>query len=282
MTRRQELERQLQSLTEIRSIMGAMKSLALVEIRKLSRMHASHRRVVKTLRTAMSDFFAYHPEFYPAPSRAPPLVLLIGSERGFCGSFNEVLLEGVERRLGEAERPRARFIAVGNKLGARLEGDPRVIERLGGASATEEVPVVLGGLLSTVQTVAARGPGLAELALWAVYHDPGEGGVRVEDLMAFPAPASPGGHRSPPYLPLPPRTFLSDLIAHYLFGVLADLYYTSLTAENRARLAHMEAATHRLEARTEELTLHRNVLRQEEITQEVELILLSAEHTGRF
>ena len=279
MTRRQDLEHRLRSLTEIRSIMGAMKSLALVEIRKLSRMHASHGRVVETLHTAMADFFAYHPQFYPPPAQGAPLVLLIGSERGFCGSFNQVLVEGAERHLDVMGHAGARFIAVGHKLGVRLEGDPRVIAQANGPSAAEEVSTVLTGLLASVQEIAALQGGLTELALWAAFHDPEAGGVRMENLMAFPAPASPGRHRSPPHVPLPPHVFLPELISHYLFSLLAHLSYASLMAENRARLAHMEAATHRLERRTEELTLHRNLLRQEEITQEMELILLSAEQT---
>ena len=49
-----------------------------------------------------------------------------------------------------------------------------------------------------------------------------------------------------------------------------------LMAENRRRMQHLEGAIRRLEERTSELALKRNALRQEEITEEIEVILLSA------
>ena len=55
MTRRQDLEHQLNTLTEISGIMAAMKNLALVEIRKLTRLRHSHKRVVETIRTQAAE-----------------------------------------------------------------------------------------------------------------------------------------------------------------------------------------------------------------------------------
>jgi F-type H+-transporting ATPase subunit gamma len=53
------------------------------------------------------------------------------------------------------------------------------------------------------------------------------------------------------------------------------LLYGSLLAENQRRMQHMDSATRRLERTSEELVLRRNVLRQEEITEEIEIIMLS-------
>jgi F-type H+-transporting ATPase subunit gamma len=48
-------------------------------------------------------------------------------------------------------------------------------------------------------------------------------------------------------------------------------------AEHLHRVQHLDAATHRLEEQAAELSLKRNTLRQEEITEEIEVILLSTE-----
>ena len=61
----------------------------------------------------------------------------------------------------------------------------------------------------------------------------------------------------------------------YLFAALQELLYGSLLAENRLRMQHMDSAVRRLEQTSEELVLRRNVLRQEEITEEIEIIMLS-------
>ena len=77
-------------------------------------------------------------------------------------------------------------------------------------------------------------------------------------------------------LNMPPQTFFAELVDQYLFAALYALLYTSLMAENRRRMQHLEGAIRRLEERTSELALKRNALRQEEITEEIEVILLSA------
>jgi F0F1-type ATP synthase gamma subunit len=43
---------------------------------------------------AAGELIAYGPALLPAPSaEAPVVVVLIGAERGFCGGFNEDLLQ---------------------------------------------------------------------------------------------------------------------------------------------------------------------------------------------
>ncbi len=79
----------------------------------------------------------------------------------------------------------------------------------------------------------------------------------------------------PPLLNLPPRRFLLLLIEHYLFSSLNEFLYSSLMAEHQQRVRHLEGAQRRIEERIRELTLQRNSLRQEEITEEIELILLN-------
>jgi len=53
------------------------------------------------------------------------------------------------------------------------------------------------------------------------------------------------------------------------------LLYGSLLPENQRRMQHMDSAVRRLDRTSEELVLRRNVLRQEEITEEIEIIVLS-------
>ncbi|MBX3318973.1 MAG: F0F1 ATP synthase subunit gamma, partial [Nitrospira sp.] len=61
----------------------------------------------------------------------------------------------------------------------------------------------------------------------------------------------------------------------YLFSILHEIFYSALMAESRARLAHLEAALRRLEGNRAEMLRKRNLLRQEEITEEIEVLMLS-------
>jgi F-type H+-transporting ATPase subunit gamma len=273
MTRRQEMARQLDTLNDLKSIMTAMKNLALVETRKLSKLRANHERVVRTITRAADDFLAHHPGLAPPAAMGQGLLIVVGSERSFCGNFNDLVRAEAERAL--ERHPLPALLAVGSKLAARLEGDPRLVGRVEGPSVAEEVSPALLRLLGALQEQQVRHPGGA-LEIWAVYHDSDQGQVRMDEITAI-RPRAPGEPEfsSPPLLNLEPARFLMELIEHHLFALLTRVFYSSLIAENRFRLAHMEHATRRLENKAEEMTRKWNILRQEEVTQEIALIILS-------
>ena len=62
MSRRRELARRLGALTEIADILGAMKSLALMETRTLLGFIACQERMVAGIEAALGEFLAWHPE----------------------------------------------------------------------------------------------------------------------------------------------------------------------------------------------------------------------------
>ncbi|MEQ1531113.1 MAG: F0F1 ATP synthase subunit gamma, partial [Methylococcales bacterium] len=76
-------------------------------------------------------------------------------------------------------------------------------------------------------------------------------------------------------LNLPPVDFFSDLVQHYLFAVLHEIFYISLMAENQRRLQHLEGAVKHLDDETSRLRRKAQIYRQEEITEEIEVILLN-------
>lgn len=67
------------------------------------------------------------------------------------------------------------------------------------------------------------------------------------------------------------------MLDEYLYATLHEVLYRALLAENRRRLVHMENALDHIEQEHATLRLRYNALRQEEITEEIEVILLSAE-----
>ena len=118
----------------------------------------------------------------------------------------------------------------------------------------------------------------------AVYHDGVTESVVVRPLRPFQSPSSPRARSErafPPLLTLPPTVFFSQLIDLYLFSLLHAIFYSALMAESRARLAHLESSIRRLERDQTALLRRRNVLRQEEITEEIEMLMLSTFVTSR-
>jgi len=260
--RRREAERQLRGLGEIGEIMTAMKNLALMETHKLQRFLRTQQRVVGSIRAAAEDFSAFHGA--PGEAAGREVLLAIGSERGFCGDFNEAVAAALAARPDAAE-----VVAVGTRLASRLAGEARVTARLEGPGTLDEVPGVLQRLMDTLLR-----PRAGALRLSALHHGAGGEGVVAVRLDPFAAPGRPAGY--PPRLLLEPRRFAAALAEHYLFAALHGVFYSSLMAENQRRMQHMERAVQRVGQRSAELQRWRNALRQEEITEEIEIIMLNA------
>jgi F-type H+-transporting ATPase subunit gamma len=122
----------------------------------------------------------------------------------------------------------------------------------------------------------------SSLGLIVVYHELANQEVNIYRLLPpFETFVSlPCASKSPPQIHLPPRQLLAELVDHYLLASLTTLFYTALLVENQRRVQHLEAATRRLEEEISRLRLQANMLRQEEITEEIEVILLST-HTAQ-
>ena len=264
-----ELSQRFTRLKEISGIMTAMKSLSLVETHKLARFIGHQRRMLANIEAAAADFLHFFP-VTGAGETQPTILLLIGSERGFCGNFNERVLAALDN-LPRWE-PAPALLLVGHRLGTKLEGHPGVIARLDGSTVTEDVPAVLNRLMDALHTASRQLSGDGA-ALYSLAHD-ADGAPTLIRLLPL-APSQPPRLTHPPRLQLAPAAFFAELLDQYLLAVLYGLLYESLAAENRQRLAHMEHALDRLNETVARLALKRNALRQEKIVEEIEVILSS-------
>jgi F-type H+-transporting ATPase subunit gamma len=264
-----ELSRRFARLKEISGIMTAMKSLSLVETKKLARFIGHQHRMLANIEAAAADFLNFFPLGHVG-GKPPALLLLVGSERGFCGNFNERILTALDA-LPDWE-PSPALLVLGHRLGARLEGHPGVIARLDGPTVTEDVPAVLNRLMDALHTASRQFSGNGA-ALFGLAHD-SEGEPALKRLLPL-APTQLPNFAHPPRLQLAPSAFFAELLDQYLLAALYGLLYESLAAENRQRLAHMEHALDRLDETIAHLALKRNALRQEKIVEEIEVILSS-------
>jgi F-type H+-transporting ATPase subunit gamma len=274
-TRRQDLERHRHSLGEVRNIMNSMKTLAYMETRKLARFFKAENAVVESLETIAADFISFHSDTVPEAEAARQVYLVIGTERGFCRDFNQALVRWLESEHDEKTDDEALLLVVGRKLHNLLENDRHVTAMIDGASVAEEVIAVLEQIVHELSSLP-REHGMPEVH--ALYHHSSEE-IVVQQLLP---PFQHLLHQSPrhahaPVLNLEPAEFLVELTEHYLFAALLSMLYVSLDAENQTRLSHLENAIRHLDEDVEELKRKCNTLRQEEIVEEIEVILLSVD-----
>ena len=273
MSKRREVKQRLTALDEIDGIMVAMKNLALLETRKLGAFLATQHRAVASIEAAAQDFLSFYPQATAHTDDVQQLLLVIGSERGFCGDFNEALLQPISAAARQEE---TLLVAVGRRLEAKLQGDKRIVAFVEGPSVGEEVQAALVRLVKVLGELQQQRPE----EVWrisALYHDDENGEPRTRQLLPLVAPTGKPVYSHAPLLNLEPTQFLSQLTDQYLYAALHVVFYASLMAENRKRLEHMDSAIRRLEKDEAKLRLRYNALRQEEIIEEIEIIMLSAE-----
>lgn len=275
MSRRRELSRRLASLTDIAGIMSAMKGLALMETRILQEFLGAQRRMVSSIELSAAQFLFWHAELMPSPPSPSRLCVLVGSEQGFCGDFNETLLKQWERVAAQRDIT-SRWVIIGRRLANRIDSAEPILQ-LPGASVADEVPNVLLRLTRELERLilddASQGSGVSVL-----YHCDATGEIRLRHLLPFcdlPQLISPSPF--PPELNVSPAEFLYGLTGHYLYAALNEVLYSSLMAENRQRHAHMDSALNKLDEDRNRLRLAYNAQRQEDITEEIEVILLSSD-----
>jgi F-type H+-transporting ATPase subunit gamma len=294
MSRRREVQQRLAALNDIDGIMVAMKNLALLETHRLAKFIDTQRRAVTSIEAAAGDFLSFYPQA-PAHSdgKQQMLLVVIGSERGLCGDFNETLLKPL---AAAAQQEDTLLVAVGHKLEAKLQNDARITAfdettshstrlpkdgirvagYIEGPSVAEEVHEALVRLIKVLSKLQQQRPG----EVWrisALYHDEERGEARLRQLLPLAEPTGRSAYSHAPLLNLDPTQFLSELTDQYLFAALHEVFYASLMAENRNRLEHLDSAIRRLEKDQSKLRLRYNALRQEEIIEEIEIIMLSAE-----
>lgn len=268
MTALRELETRLLKLQDVREILVSMKNLAYLETRKLEHRLEAQRQSAELIERAATELLEHYPELRPGMPPFAVTAIIIGSERGFCGSFNDRLLAEVEQSGAE------KLVSVGRKLTQRLEGDTRVSASIDGASITEEAEAVLDRLVKAVESRGA-------MALIAVFHDVEEGVRRMPLLPPFTGLAKIASVTSPPVLNLAPDKLFIELTDQYLYAALQLALLSSLLAENLSRVQHLEGAVQHLDEQLVNLEHRRHQLRQEEIIEEIEVILLNATDPDR-
>lgn len=280
MSKRGQIQKHLGTLKDIGGIMGAMKNISLMETHKLARFLAHQHRVLAGIEAATADFLAHHPEigYRPAAATMSGVVVAIGSQRGFCGDFNESLTQALRHHWRDTAGSPSDVLVVGRRLAAKLGREPRISASFDGPSVAEEVQPVMQRLMDALGELQPRAGEYGLLSVSVFAHRDGENQLGVRSILPAPNPVQTTPRFAyPPLLNLAAPKCFADLARHYLWAQMHDVFYGSLMAENRCRLQHMEGAMQRMEEKADEMQRKYNMLRQEEITEEIEVIMLSNE-----
>lgn len=282
MPKRLQLKNRIEVLSEISDIINAMKNLSLMEISKVNKFLTSQDRVAVSLEEIIFDFSSSHPklteQFFFQPAKA---VIVIGSERGFCGNFNDLVFAKWKNHLSEINLENPLTIFLGHKLCSKLPEDFSAVRKLQGLNSIEEVQNVILKLINELEIIYQETKGDINPSNWRIiYNQETREGLTPVIFNPYENVKNANKYKfsNSPLLYLEPNKFLLELFNQYLFAILYQIFSQSFIVENHQRLKHMEGALDWLEKKQNILTLDFNMRRQEEITEEIEVMMLGAEN----
>lgn len=276
----EELSRRIRSAEDLQSVVRTMKATSAANIHMHEQAEQAMRGYLRTVETGLQVVLRQLPDDALAapPTAGGATVVVIGSEIGLCGSFNERLVDFARERLAALKiDPGARHVlTVGTTLSSSWETaesppDLRI-----------EAPATIAALASCVAFI------LSQLDLWRTERAAGRvllfcqrsgGSLTAAPEQTELLPIDPAwlrelrdrnwGSRRLPRGMGETAPLLSSLIRQLLFARLYLALIQSRAAENVERLVAMQAADSSIAEKLEEMQIAYRLSRQEAISAEL-------------
>lgn len=272
----QELQRSIDNIQELHSVVRTMKALAAVNINQYQDAVESLRSYWLTVQTGFSYVLRTHPSLGKAGGSAPHArygAVVFGSDQGMCGRLNEDVAERALETL--RDEPDARVLAVGHRVGSHLTGEGVInMDELSVPGSADKVTGGVQDILFTLDRWQSENVGRVDL-FFTRYESGTTGTVTVNRLlpvdrqwlveMTEDIPPS----RTLPLSPQNVDALFSSLVREHLFVSLYRAFCESLASENASRLASMQGAEKNINERLDELKSHFHQRRQMSITEEL-------------
>jgi len=283
----QSLEAFKKKITTARDLLGVvktMKRMAAINIQHLEKAVASLADYERNVGLGWQALLRLPGAVGPVRTAGPAVCVVVGSDQGMCGQFNEAILS---HALADAGREALCFWAIGDRVRAGLADAGRPAE------AFLPLPGTLEGVGGTVQELvrrlAALQPAAAVIPVFVVHHrlQKGEAFAPLRQKLlpldrswvaAQRAAAWPG--RCLPMLGLSREALFHHLFRQYLFVSLFRSLVQSMASENAARLRAMQAAEKNILELAQDLDREFSETRQGLITAELLDIVAGFEALG--
>lgn len=276
-----DLRKRIRTVENIKRITSAMEKIAAARLFRAKGMLSDSRPYLAGLERVAGDLLNSQPEAaHPLLARNEAggvVIVLVTSDRGFCGGFNSVIIETGLRLAEDEGGGSARFIVFGKKGADFLrKRDREVLARYLSLPAVppfalaEEVGdrlmgLYAGGEIARAYLVATEFTSVAK-------HTP-----TVRQLLPVEAPPEPGRN----YMNFSYEPAAAEAIASVLPRLVKTRIWLGLVesavSEHAARMFMMQRATKNTDDVIATLTLVMNKARQQMITRELTDIVGAAE-----
>jgi F-type H+-transporting ATPase subunit gamma len=265
------LKARLASLGELRDLMRAIRALAAAHVQEAQAALPGIRRYVEVVEDAIAEGASLLPpgDTHVVRGRSRDGVLIVvGSEHGFVGAFDEQLLDRVAAVLSPGQ-----IFGVIGRRGAALAA-----ERGLDVAWSEPMATHVGGVLGVTRRVADRLANVSTASIvYGAYRRGGRYEVEVRRILPLDPKLLAGASANPALHQLGAEALLRECAGEYLFAEITRSVMESLASENGARLQVMEAADRNIADKLDTLTRRERAVRQDAITAELLDVITGAE-----
>jgi len=271
------LSRKIKTSHDLLSVVKTMKSLAAVNIRQYESAAEAMDGYNLVTEKAWQVFFKNRPQLQKKKMADRAVFLVIGSDQGMCGQFNENIIQYVLQKANAAEMIGADkiFWSAGERVRAGLEEEVPVQEHYYLPSS----PAAISGLMYDIVEKFAMLHETERIETFHLFYNRLEKGGTYSSTMERVLPLAPDYGEEKRNQPWPSRClpmigvnhamFFEQLFTQHIFGAIYKAFSQSLASENAARLASMQAAEKNILEMEETLQGRFRETRQNAITAEL-------------
>ncbi|REJ90867.1 MAG: F0F1 ATP synthase subunit gamma [Planctomycetota bacterium] len=272
------LRRQIDTATDLSSVVTTMKTLAAVSIHQYERAVEALADYNRTVELGFQIALSSEPlRLESDDSSHQTAAVVFGSDQGMCGQFNEEIVSFLNTKAEQESARRSwNVLAVGIRAEGQLLDAGWEIEH------TYDVPTSVSDIANLVQEMLPHIERLRSdrgVSRVLVFYNRRTSAASFEPRVLQVLPIDPQrmqqwrdepwDSRSLPTFATPRRQLVSRLVRQYLFISLFRACAESLASENASRIAAMQAAEKNVEERLDDLRGSFNDLRQSAITEEL-------------
>lgn len=267
----EESTRRKSTLEDLQDLFKSLKGLSFSELQRADQ----RKQVLPIMKKVLADFRVQINAYMrrgltQAPGCKEFVPVVIGSERGFCGSYNRILLDRARKQQYFSSTP----VIVGHKFLSVTEQNEVFFDFIPGAGAADEIDTVVIGIIDSLYRRTKKMQHMIPVVK-IIYVEEIFGSAQVveENLLSDLVDDNyVEDNGSDTYLGQ--DELVSGFLETYLLVKLTECVTSAYLSECRLRLIQVDGACRRLDKKLLELDQQIRRKRQEWITQEIENILL--------
>ena len=281
----------LDNLAAIEPLLGALRTISMGTWQMAQHRLAEMQRYEQNYSRVLSDVLPQiHQQGLPTEEplqkrsgEASAIALIIGTERGLCGKFNEALADQAVNWIASEHQDQAHLWVMGSRLAKALEKRKLIPDWFH--------PLPAGDLLSYTQAYQMTQSWLDEFEDWQfnsltlLYNQSQRGGrlqfstlpllpYQLQTSLSEPTPAEENW--PPPIIETDPKGIYHQIVLHFIASSFYQVLLKSAIAEHASRFHMMEEAKKNADEIMAELYLVINAERKRKITQDMQELAVGA------